>query len=168
MREWLRSPSSSSSFTALKHNMSRLWGEGASGGCGKESISHNDSGMHFWKRIFSGTYMLHGFLNLFLPSLRWGCIQITSILFNGFFFYNTLIIPCKASPRPHCCTPIRLGPHQALWFLSVEAQHCCVPASILPISGRDGSICTAIYAHMHKCTALCECVHSLYSCTLPV
>lgn len=106
----------------------------------------------------------------FCCAWRWGCIKIISILFNGFFFLILSLFHAKPAQehRHHCCTPIRLGPHKAPFFLSVEAQHCCVPASILPISGRDGSICTAIYAHMHKCTSLCERVHSLYSCTLPV
>lgn len=65
-------PSLSSGLAAVKCSKSTLWGQGASGGCGKGSIGQNDSGVHLWKRISCGKYMLHGFLSLFLPCLEIG------------------------------------------------------------------------------------------------
>ena len=103
-------------------------------------------------------------------ALRWGYISLISIIFVGFFF-NVLTSPMHKTAQEHkpCyCTHIRLSPHRVPWFLLAWAQHHCIRASILPVSGRDNSLYTGIYTHMHESTALCECVHSLlYSLTLP-
>lgn len=85
----------------------------------------------------------------FCRALRWGCIKIISIL-----FFSTLTIPCKGSPRAQASLlhsrQAGLSPSTLIFVSGGSALLCSV--SILPISGRDVSICTAIYVYMYICT----------------
>lgn len=102
-------------------------------------------------------------------ALRWGYIRLISVIVIGFFFKIFSLVQCTSQLKSLVTAlNTRLSPHRVPWFLIVLAQHHRVHASILPVAGRDTSVYTDIYTHVHECPALCQRVHSpLYSFTLP-